>query len=106
MTKKNPKITKELILKSLEGVKDPEVGYDIVTMGLIYDITITGKTKKNFAVEVLMTYTTPFCPWGPQLNEEVINTIKDTFKIKNVAVKITFDPPYKMPEELKATLGL
>lgn len=100
------KLTKEVVLKALENVKDPEVGYDIVTMGLIYDVTITGKTKKDSAVEILMTYTTPFCPWGPQLNDEVINTIKDAFNIKKVTVKITFDPPYKMPEELKATLGL
>lgn len=100
------KLNKESVLKALENVKDPEVGYDIVTMGLIYDITITGKTKKDSAVEILMTYTTPFCPWGPQLNDEVINTVKDAFGIKKVEVKITFDPPYKMPDELKATLGL
>lgn len=105
------KLTKEHVLKALENVKDPEVGYDIVTMGLIYDVKISAQGGpasggKETSVKILMTYTTPFCPWGPQLNDEVITTVKDTFKIKKVEVKITFDPPYKMPEELKATLGL
>lgn len=106
---KKPSLTKELILETLKSVKDPEVGIDIVTMGLIYDVEIKikrVKSKEETSVKITMTYTTPFCPWGPQLNDEVITTLKDAFGVKNVTVEITFDPPYKMPDDLRATLGL
>ncbi len=112
-------ITKDQILEALKNVKDPEVGYDIVTMGLIYDIQIKEpasakatagkqgkKGKEQSEVKIVMTYTTPFCPWGPQLNDEVITALKDSLGVKKVEVEITFDPPYKMPDELRATLGI
>lgn len=102
-------ITKEQILEALKTVKDPEIGYDIVTMGLIYDIEIKeqGLRKKDQSeVKILMTYTTPFCPWGPQLNDEVTTVLKDSLGIKKVDIEITFDPPYKMPEELRTVLGI
>jgi len=94
-------LTKETVTEALKTIKDPEVGYDIVTMGLIYNIDISGKD-----VKILMTYTTPFCPWGPQINDEVTTVLKDSLGAKNVDIEITFDPPYKMPEELRISLGL
>lgn len=94
------KISKEQIIEALKNVKDPEVNFDIWTIGLIYNIEII-----NSKIKILMTYTTPFCPWGPQLNEEVVTAIK-SLGVNNVEVEITFDPPYKMPGELRATLGI
>ena len=94
-------ITKEQINETLKNVKDPEVGYDIVTMGLIYNIATDGKN-----VNILMTYTTPFCPWGPQLNDEITTVLKDSLGAKKVTIEVTFDPPYKMPEELRTVLGI
>lgn len=94
-------ITKEKIIAVLNTVKDPEVNLDIWTMGLIYNIDID---KNN--VKILMTYTTPFCPWGPQLNDEIITMLKDNLGIKKVEIEVTFDPPYKMPEELRTMLGI
>jgi len=70
-------------------------------MGLVYNIEIIKNT-----VKILMTYTTPFCPWGPQLNDEVTNKLKDTLGVKKVEIEITFDPPYKMPEELRVMMGI
>ncbi len=94
-------ITKDQIIEVLKTVKDPEVSLDVWTMGLIYNLEI----EKN-TVKILMTYTTPFCPWGPQLNEEITNALKDQLGIKKVDIEITFDPPYKMPEELRTMLGI
>ncbi len=94
-------LTKEKIIKTLQTVKDPEVNLDIWTMGLVYDIKIE---KEN--IKILMTYTTPFCPWGPQLNEEIEKVLKDKVGAKKVDIEITFDPPYKMPEELRVMLGI
>jgi metal-sulfur cluster biosynthetic enzyme len=85
----------------LKTIKDPEVFIDIWTMGLIYNLEI----KKN-QINILMTYTTPFCPWGPQLNQEIINTLKSAFKVKKVDIELTFDPPYQMPADLRASLGI
>ncbi len=102
-------ITKETILEALKTVKDPEVGYDIVSMGLIYDIEIKEKRVKNKEeneVKIVMTYTTPFCPWGPQLNDEVTTVLKDNLGITKVDIEITFDPPYKMPDEMRTVLGI
>lgn len=97
MTKK---LTEKTVIAALKTVKDPEVGFDVWTMGLIYKISI-----EKSAVNILMTYTTPFCPWGPQLNDEIETALK-TAGAKKVKLSITFDPPYKMPEALRATLGL
>jgi len=93
-------VTKEQVVKILQTIKDPEVDMDIWTMGLIYNLTV-----KKDAVEILLTYTTPFCPWGPQINEEITEALQN-LGIKKVKIEVTFDPPYKMPEELRAMLGV
>ena len=86
--------TKDDIIDILKTVLDPEVH-------LIYNIEVTGKK-----VAILMTYTTPFCPWGPQLNDEIITTLKDPLGATEVDITLTFDPPYKMTEDLRAMLGI
>ena len=88
------------VVAALKTVKDPEVGFDVWTMGLIYKLNIS----KN-DVNIVMTYTTPFCPWGPQLNDEITEAIKAAGATR-VVLTVTFDPPYKMPDALRATLGL
>lgn len=93
-------LTREAVIAALKTVKDPEVNLDIWSMGLIYNIAI-----ENDAVKILMTYTTPFCPWGPQLNEEVKTAVAGA-GAKKIDVDITFDPPYRMPDDLRAMLGI
>ncbi|MFA6105255.1 MAG: metal-sulfur cluster assembly factor [Patescibacteria group bacterium] len=95
------KLSKENVIEILKTIKDPEIFIDIWTMGLIYDLNVE-KDK----VKILMTYTTPFCPWGPQLNQEIIETLKEKLGIKNVDIELTFDPPYQMPADLRASLGI
>lgn len=93
-------LTKSQIIETLKTIKDPEVNLDIWTMGLIYNLDIQSDT-----IKILMTYTTPFCPWGPDLQEQIKNTLED-LGVKKVDIEITFDPPYKMPEELRTILGI
>lgn len=93
-------LTRDAVIEILHTVKDPEVNLDIWTMGLIYNLEVTDNN-----VTILMTYTTPFCPWGPQLNEEIETTLKNA-GAKKVEIEVTFDPPYKMPDELRAMLGI
>ena len=92
--------TKTKIIETLKTVKDPEINLDIWTMGLIYDIKIQNET-----IKILMTYTTPFCPWGPQLNDEITAALTN-IGAKKVVIDVTFDPPYKMPDELRVMLGI
>ncbi len=97
-------ITKEEILEKLKGVKDPEVNVDIVTMGLIYDIHID---EKGESVAITMTYTTPFCPFGPQLTSEIKDAIVELgFSPEKVSIDVTFDPPWEAPPDLRAAMGV
>lgn len=93
--------TKDDVIETLKTVNDPEVHLDVWTMGLIYNIEI-----KNKDIKILLTYTTPFCPWGPQLNDEISTALKDHLGAGKVDIEVTFDPPYKMPDDLRATLGI
>ncbi|QQG38973.1 MAG: DUF59 domain-containing protein [Candidatus Woesearchaeota archaeon] len=94
-------VTKEQVNGVLKTVKDPEIGMDMVTLGLVYDIKID-----NDKVDILMTLTTPICPFGPQMVEEVKQKIGFLKGVKEVNVEITFNPPWEPSEELRATLGV
>ena len=55
-------VTQEVVLEKLKQVIDPEVGINIVDMGLIYDVNVEGEQ-----VDITMTLTSPGCPFGPQI---------------------------------------
>ena len=91
-------------MEKLKTVFDPEVHVDVVTMGLIYRVDIN--EEKN-SVAVTMTYTTPFCPFGPQLTDEIKEAIVSLGVVyENVSIDVTFDPPWVAPPELRAALGV
>lgn len=92
-------VTKDAIIEQLKTVKDPELGMDIYSLGLIYGITI-GET-----LDILMTLTTPFCPYGEEIITGVEKTLGKKFD-KEVKVDITFEPEWQPSEELKLSLGL
>ncbi len=97
-------MTKEDILKALKSVIDPEIGINIVDLGLIYDVKID---KEN--VTVVMTLTTPGCPMGFMFDREVVKTVKKIKGVKKVTVDLTFEPPWtpeKMSKEAKTKLRL
>lgn len=94
-------ITRDTIIAELKTIFDPEINLDIWTMGLIYDIEIKSDTE----VKILMTYTTPMCPFGEQLKQQVIEKLTD-LGFKTVQVEVTFNPPWKPSEELRMMLGI
>jgi metal-sulfur cluster biosynthetic enzyme len=109
------KLTKPNIYICLSKVIDPELNIDIVSMGLIYDVTI-GKVQlasgeKN-KVHILMTLTTPGCPLIgvlQQMVKESLSKIEGLEPDNDVEIELTFDPPWitdMMTEEAKAELGL
>jgi metal-sulfur cluster biosynthetic enzyme len=92
-------ILKEHIVQALYGVIDPEMHIDIYTLGLIYDITLA-KNK----VLILMTLTTPLCPYA----EDIVSAVKAACEALGVCteVQITFSPPWVSPPHLRAILGV
>ena len=94
-------LTKEDVMNVLKAVNDPEIGIDIVTLELIYNVDV-----ENDKVNVKMTFTTPMCPYGPMLVEEIKAKVSELEGVKEVDVEVTFDPPWKPSEELRSTLGV
>ena len=77
------------IEKRLRKVIDTELGFNIVELGLVYEI----KIKKNKAI-VKMTFTTPSCPLAPIIIEDVKKNLKGIKGIKEVEVVVSFDTPW------------
>jgi metal-sulfur cluster biosynthetic enzyme len=89
------------IMEALKEVKDPELDVDIVTLELIRDISI----EKDH-VTVKMTFTSPMCPYGPTIVEMVEQEVGSLESVKDVSVDLSFDPPWKPSEDLRAILGV
>lgn len=94
-------LTKEQLTEEVfKKYEDPELHIDVWTLGLVYDVTITGSH-----VKVLLTFTSPFCPFGPQMVEELEEEIKKQGATE-VEIEVTFDPPWKPSDELREMLGV
>lgn len=81
----------ELALGALKFVDDPEIGLNVVDLGLIYQIDFDEDQKKIFCTHSL---TTQFCPMGETINDGVTHALQQTFPEYTVETKITFDPPW------------
>jgi metal-sulfur cluster biosynthetic enzyme len=83
-------VTEDDIMAALQGVNDPEVGVNIVDLGLVYSTEINGDQ-----VRVAMTMTTPACPMHSYLTQEVRAAILDRFeRVSRVDVDLVWDPPW------------
>lgn len=89
------------IIEKLKTVQDPELHLDIITLGLVYDVTV----KSDGGVRVLLTLTTPLCPFGPLLIELIETAIRE-LGAPSVEVELTFDPPWKPPADLRTMMGV
>ena len=97
-------VEKEQVVEILKKVYDPEIQYDIWSLGLVYNIDIEGSK-----VKILMTFTSPMCPFGPQLMDDVRRQVSAIDGVGEVAIELTFTPvwsPEKMTEEAKIALGI
>jgi FeS assembly SUF system protein len=93
------------IVKVLKNIYDPEIPVNIYDLGLIYEIIVSD----DDAVEVTMTLTAPNCPVADELIENVNEGIRDISGVKDVSIKLTFEPPWDMTylsEEAKLELGM
>jgi metal-sulfur cluster biosynthetic enzyme len=97
-------VTEEVVTEALREVYDPELHYNIVDLGLVYDVD-----TKNGDVHILMTLTTPACPIGPMIMAQIQEMVSILPGVTDVDVELTFDPmwsPDLMSDEAKADLGL
>jgi metal-sulfur cluster biosynthetic enzyme len=103
-TLRSPILTVNECRTALKTVIDPEIFQNIVDLGLVYNIEI----NPDNAVTVTMTLTTPHCPMGPQIIENVENTLLNS-GASAVNVNIVWNPPwtpYAMTEDLQRQLGI
>ncbi|MCK5026961.1 MAG: metal-sulfur cluster assembly factor [Candidatus Pacebacteria bacterium] len=97
-------ISKESVIEKLKEVKDPEIGIDVWTLGLIYSIN-----TDDDGIEIKMTLTTPFCPFADVIVRQVEQSAKELLEdkeIQSVRVDLTFEPPWKPTDEIRTMLGL
>ncbi len=77
------------VYRQLERVVDPEVGMDIVKLGLVYDVAIT-----TGDVAVTMTLTTPGCPLGQAMTQGAQRAVQELPWVQSVDVRLVWDPPW------------
>lgn len=88
------------IITVLKTIHDPEVGLDIWNLELIYDIKI-----KDKSVVLFMTFTSPLCPYGPELVDRVKNAV-ESLGFTSVDVEVVLEPVWQPSEYVKELLGI
>lgn len=96
-------VTVDDVREALENVIDPELGLDFIELGLVYDVAVEGP-------EVFITFslTSPGCPIGPQVSEQMEEFVGDLEGVTGVHPKLVFTPPWtmdRMSEDAKFALG-
>ena len=92
----------EKVRNALKEVIDPDIGYDIISLGFVYGIKVEGNRAK-----IRMTLTTPMCPYGPLLISMVEEKIRETGLEPDI--ELTFDPPWtpeRVDRKIREELGL
>ncbi|MGE7622539.1 metal-sulfur cluster assembly factor [Viridibacillus sp. NPDC096237] len=96
---------KEVIYGALENVIDPELGIDIVNLGLVYEVDLS---EEGLCV-VTMTLTSMGCPLGPVIVDQIRTALFELPEIKEVTVDIVWNPPWNkdnMSRYAKIALGI
>lgn len=97
-------VTEAQVRKALRSVKDPEMNLDLVVLGLIYDIDITGSH-----VNVTMSLTSPACPVAGEILEKARQAVESVEGVESAEVELTFSPPWtpeRIPPTVRAALGM
>jgi metal-sulfur cluster biosynthetic enzyme len=105
-------INPDQIKTILRTIIDPELGYNIVDLGLIYNITVSpSSTSHQPLVTILMTLTTPGCPLAPYFVDTIKSTVAQAadVEIDQIQLDFTFDPPWSLEavsEDIRDSFGL
>ena len=96
-------VDREEIVNALHTVEDPELGMDIVELGLLYDAEVQGPR-----VKVLYSLTSMGCPAGPLIQQNIEEVVRALPEVEEVETELTWDPPWtpdKMSDDAKFILG-
>ncbi len=97
-------VTEKDVRDALKTVKDPELGLDLVVLGLIYDIEV-----EDAKVKAMISLTSPFCPVAGEIVDSARAAIEGVDGVEEAEVELTFDPPWT-PERInpliRSSLGL
>jgi metal-sulfur cluster biosynthetic enzyme len=95
--------SKNEVLEALRQVEDPELGMDIVDLGLLYDVEVEGPK-----VKITYSLTSMGCPAGPLIAQDIDRTAREVPGVEDVDLELIFDPPWtpdRMSEDAKFILG-
>ena len=95
--------TRDDVIEALRAVDDPELGMDIVELGLLYDVEVQGPS-----VQVRYSLTSMGCPAGPLIQQSIEEVAQSMPDVEQVETELTWDPPWtpdKMSEDAKFILG-
>ncbi len=95
--------TREEVMEVLRQVEDPELGMDIVDLGLVYEAEV-----EDAKVKVLYSLTSMGCPAGPLIAQDIDSAVRQVEGIEDVELELTFDPPWtpdRMSDDAKFILG-
>jgi metal-sulfur cluster biosynthetic enzyme len=95
--------TRDDVFEALRQVEDPELGMDIVELGLVYDAEVD-----DGHVKVIHTLTSMGCPVGPLIQQNVDEIVRGLPGVEDVEIELTWDPPWtpeKMSDDAKFILG-
>lgn len=87
----NNELKSTIGLSGLYYVMDPEIGLNIVDLGLVYEIQFD---EEKHVVTVIMTLTTKFCPMGESIVDATTQAMQERFQDYEIKVELTFDPPW------------
>ncbi len=93
----------EAIRTALGSVEDPELGIDVVSLGLVYEIDVVGERAR-----VTYTLTTLGCPVGPLIEQQIAAAALEVEGVERVDMELVFDPPWspaRMSEDARLLLG-
>lgn len=104
-TEEEVEVIKNNILAALENVIDPELGIDIINLGLVYEIIF----EDNGATEIKMTLTTMGCPLADLLTDQIYDSLKEVKEVTDVKVSLVWQPAWtvdKMSRYARIALGI
>jgi metal-sulfur cluster biosynthetic enzyme len=97
-------VTPEIVKKALRAVKDPELGLNIIDIGLVYDAAVSDEGD----VKITMTLTSPGCPSGAEIMQDIRLVLEDLEGVRNVELELVWEPywtPERMDPRVRAFLG-
>ena len=97
-------LTADAVRQALRQVKDPELDMNIVDLGLIYDVEV----DEGGLVRINMTLTSPGCPAGPMITNDIYKVVRALDGVKDVDIDIVWEPywtPERIDPKIRAMMG-